>query len=237
MGYGTFYGVGVGPGDPELLTLKAHRLLRSAPVICIPKRNLSDDGYALGIVRRYLDPGRQELLELEFPMTRDPDRLAPYWDRNAAVIHERVAAGKDCVFITEGDPLLYSTFLYMLDVIRSRHPAVPVEVVPGVSSFLGAAARVQVPLGAGGERLALVTDLDGEEDARQLLERFDSVIFFKVNAALRHVLPALDRTGLTRKAVWVHKATAPDQEEVVTDVTTLPQRGKLPYLSLLLVRK
>ncbi|BDG61558.1 precorrin-2 C(20)-methyltransferase [Caldinitratiruptor microaerophilus] len=237
MGYGTLYGVGVGPGDPELLTLKAHRLLRSAPVICIPKRNLSDDGYALRIVRPFIDPGRQELLELEFPMTRDPEKLAACWDRNATLIHGRVAAGKDCVFITEGDPLLYSTFLHVLDLIRERYPAVPIEVVPGVSSSLGAAARVQMPLGAGGERMALVTDLEGEEDARDLLQRFDSVVFFKVNSTLRHVLAALDRTGLTDRAVWVHKATAPGLEEVVTDVRTLPRRGRLPYLSLLLVRK
>ena len=237
MAPGTFYGVGVGPGDPELLTLKAHRLLRSAPVICIPKRNLSDDGYALGIVSRYLDPGRQELLSLEFPMTRDPDRLRPYWDRNVAAIYERIRAGKDCVFITEGDPLLYSTFVNMFDLLRQRHPEVPVEVVPGVSSFLGAAARVQMPLGMGGERMAVVTDVGSEEDALRLLSEFDTVVFLKVNSTLPHVLPALRRAGLLGRAVWVHKATAPGAEEIVTDVEALPDRGRLPYLSLLLVRR
>jgi len=233
---GTLFGVGVGPGDPELLTMKAHRLVTTSPVICVPKRNLKDDGFAAGIVRRYLRPGQQEVLDLEFPMTRDWSRLKPYWDRNAAAIWERLERGLDCVFITEGDPFLYSTFIYLYDYMRHQHPDLEVEVVPGVSSFLAAAARVGMPLANQYERIAIIPDVGSAAEARALLEQFDTVVFLKVNGYFEHVYQALEDLGRVGEARFVKKVSAPGQEEVVADVRLL--RGqKLEYLSLLLVGK
>src|SRR5436190_23575684 len=108
---GHFYGVGVGPGDPELLTLKAHRILTTAAVVCAPKRNYSADGYAYGIIKGFINTEKQELLELIFPMSKDRARLIPYWEENIEQIMVRIREGKDCAFITEGDPFLYSTFI------------------------------------------------------------------------------------------------------------------------------
>lgn len=233
---GTLYGIGVGPGDPELLTLKAHRLLTGAPVVCLPKRSLADDGYAAAIVKGFLRPDQQEVLSLEFPMIRDWERLRPYWDKNVAQIFERISQGKDCVFITEGDPFMYSTFIYMHDYMRQLHPAVQVEVVPGVTSFLAAAAVTHTPVANKLERIAIIPDVTDAADARRVLEQFDTVVFMKVNSVFDFVLQALEETGLTDKAVFVKKVSAPGLEEVVRDVRTL-QGKKLEYLSLLLVRK
>lgn len=233
---GRLYGVGVGPGDPELITLKVHRLLTTAPVVCVPKRNLKDDGYAAGIVRQFLRPAEQEILYLEFPMTRDWERLKPYWDANTAAIWERLERGLDCVFITEGDPFMYSTFIYMYEYMRAQHPDVEIEVVPGVSSFLAAAARVGMPLANQLERIAIIPDVESVEDARRVLEQFDTVVFLKVNSVFDQVYEALEGLGLVEKARYVKKVTAPGLEEVVADIRSL--RGqKLEYLSLLLVRK
>lgn len=233
---GRLYGVGVGPGDPELITLKVHRLLTTAPVICLPKRNLKDDGYAATIVKPFLQPDRQELLSLEFPMTRDWERLKPYWDRNTAEIWSRLEQGLDCVFITEGDPFMYSTFIYMYEYMRQQHPEVEIEVVPGVSSFLAAAARFGMPLANKYDRIAIIPDVADAADARKVLEQFDTVVFLKINSVFNEVYEALESLNLVDCARYVKKVSAPGLEEVVEDIRAL--RGqRLEYLSLLIVRK
>lgn len=232
---GTFWGVGVGPGDPELLTLKAHRVLTESPVICIPKQGFSADGYAYGIVKGFLNPARQELLELIFPMTKDIQRLRPYWDRNVGAITERLEAGKDCAFITEGDPLLYSTFTPMYQLLRARHPGVPIRVVPGITSISGVTAQALVPLAHGNERLAVIPATYGDKRLRQVLQEFDSIALMKINSVFDQVLDLLEELDLVSCSVYVKKATA-SEEEMVHDIRSL--RGKkLEYLSLLLVRK
>lgn len=232
---GTFWGVGVGPGDPELLTLKAHRLLRESPVICIPKQGLSADGYAFGIVKEFLDPSKQELLELIFPMTKDLERLRPIWDKNLSQVLERLAAGKDCVFITEGDPMLYSTFMPMYQLLRARHPEVNIRAVPGVSSVTSVAAQGLVPLAYGNERLAIIPATYGDERLRQVLIEFDCIALMKVNSVFDQVLDLLEELDLVDCAVFIKKASS-REEEIVRNVRSL--RGKkLEYLSMLLVKK
>lgn len=232
---GTFWGIGVGPGDPELLTLKAHRVLTHSPVICVPKQGFSVDGFAYGIVKGFLDPIQQELLELIFPMTKDIERLRPFWDRNVRAIMERLEAGKDCAFITEGDPLLYSTFTPVFQLLRARHPEVPIRVVPGVSSLSAVAARAMVPLAHGNERLAVIPATYGDKRLRDALEQFDSIALLKINSVFDQVLDLLEELNLVDSAVFVKKASA-QEEEIVWDVRSL--RGKkLEYLSLLLVKK
>ena len=232
---GTFWGVGVGPGDPELLTLKAHRILTESPVVCIPKQGFSADGYSYSIVKGYLDPGRQELVELVFPMTKDLERLRPYWEQNLRAIMERIGAGKDCAFITEGDPLLYSTFTNIYQLLSRQHPEVPVRVVPGVTSISAVSAQVMTPLAHGNERLAVIPATYGDPRLRQVLQEFDSVALMKVNSVFDQVLDLLEELGLIECAVYVKKATA-GEEEIVRDIRSL--RGKkLEYLSMLLVKK
>ena len=234
-GLGCFYGVGVGPGDPELLTLKAYRVMTTAPVICVPKRGYSADGYAYSIVRDLFDPVRQEMLELVFPMRRDRSQLLPYWEQNLSEIMERINAGKDCAFITEGDPFLYSTFIFMHDMMRERHPEVHVDVIPGITSITAASCRT-IPLANGDERIAIIpATYDEMEHLRQVLRDFDSVVLMKVNSVFDQVLDLLEEEGLADNAVFVKKVGAPE-EEVVYDVRSL--RGKkIEYLSIMLVHK
>lgn len=232
---GRFYGVGVGPGDPELLTLKAHRILTTAAVVCAPKRNYSADGYAYNIIKGFVDPTKQELLELVFPMSKDRARLIPFWEENIAQIMERIREGKDCAFITEGDPFLYSTFIYMWEMMRERHPEVPVEVVPGVTSINACSCIADYPLANGDERIAVIPATYEVEKLRQVLREFDSVVLMKVNSVFEQVLHVLEEEGLVDAAVYVKKAGAPEQE-IVRDIRTLSGR-KLEYLSLIMVHK
>ena len=123
--YGRFYGVGVGPGDPELLTLKALRILQEVPLICTPRSVTSAESYAFDIVRGFLDEQKQEIIRIPFPVD-DEAGAAEVWHNAAATIEGHLSQGKDVAFITEGDPMLYSTFSYVLDRITSRYPDVTV---------------------------------------------------------------------------------------------------------------
>ena len=232
---GTFWGVGVGPGDPELLTLKAHRLITQSPVVCVPKQGFSADGYSFNIVKGYLDPSRQEVLELIFPMTKDLERLRPIWAENVAAIAERLEAGKDCVFVTEGDPFLYSTFTPMFRLLRTRRPDLSIKVIPGVTSISAVTAQTLTPMAHGDERIAIIPATYGDERLRSVLEEFDSIALMKVNSVFDQVLDLLEQLDLVDCSVYVKKASA-EEEEIVQDIRSL--RGKkLEYLSMLLVRK
>ena len=134
------YAVGVGPGDPELLTLKAARVLRAADVIVAPTGTAEAASYALGIVAGHLDRSRQLVLERVFPMSRDEQELQPHWEATASEVAGHVRAGRTVAFVTIGDPLLYSTFLYLLRSLRERHADIAVEIIPGITSVGAAAA-------------------------------------------------------------------------------------------------
>lgn len=229
------YAVGVGPGDPELLTRKAERILREVPVICAPTANPVDSSYALSIVEQFLDRSRQEVIVQVFPMRKDQTGLAEFWETAAAEVAERVRRGNDVAFITIGDPFLYSTFLYLYRIFRDRYPDIPVEVVPGISSINAAAVAAGLPLGMAAERIAIIPAAFAEENLRRTLSEFDTVVLMKVSRVFDGIYELLKELGLEHKAVFVSRVGAPE-EEVVFDLETLVGR-KLDYLSLLIVKK
>jgi precorrin-2/cobalt-factor-2 C20-methyltransferase len=232
--YGCFYGVGVGPGDPELLTLKAQRILKQVPVICAPRSKTSQDSYAFNIVHDLIDTSRQEILRVTFP-TDDPDEAAEVWRDAAEKVAERLQQGKDVAFITEGDPMLYSTFSYVLESIRSEHPDFTVEIVPGVSSVMAAAASAAVPLVTHGQRLAILPAVYGIDDLRRAIASYDTIVLMKVNRTLLEALANLENLGLAGKGIYVRRATTA-REQVVRDLHQLSEED-LDYFSLLIIRK
>ena len=150
------YAVGVGPGDPELLTRKAERIIRAVPVVCAPTASPADSSYALAIVEPFLDRSRQEVIVQVFPMRKDQEGLEEFWEEAAAEVAEKVRQGREVAFITIGDPFLYSTFLYLYRILREKYPDIPVEVVPGISSINAAAVAAGIPLGLASERIAII---------------------------------------------------------------------------------
>lgn len=233
---GTLYGVGVGPGDPELITVKGLRILREVPVVAYPKKRMGEKSYAYGIVEGYLNPERQELLGLVFPMTRDRAVLERQWEEVVAQVWAVLADGKDVAFVTEGDPLFYSTFIHLSRRMKVRHPEVEVVAIPGVSSVNGAAARLDLPLADGDERLAVVPATEDLAALGRALDAFDCVVFLKVAKVLDGLIGLLRERNLLDKAAVVTKATAPGEERIVTDVASLEGK-ELEYLTLMVVRK
>ncbi|HEY9072563.1 MAG TPA: precorrin-2 C(20)-methyltransferase, partial [Desulfobaccales bacterium] len=146
---GTLYGIGVGPGDPDLITLKAVRLLQHVPHIFASCSTKNSYSLALNIVRPHLNGAGIE--HLPFPMTKEPQVLKEAWEKNAARVLEVLNSGSDAAFITLGDPLTYSTFGYLLKTLKRLNPEVQAVTVPGITSYAAAAARTHIPLTEGEE--------------------------------------------------------------------------------------
>jgi precorrin-2/cobalt-factor-2 C20-methyltransferase len=222
----TIYAVGVGPGDPELLTRKAERIICQSPVVCAPTGAADAASYALSIV---------EVITRVFPMMKKGPELEAAWDAAANEVIERIDKEEDVAFITIGDPCLYSTFLYIYRIIRAKRADIPVEIIPGISSINAAAAVAGIPLGIAGERIAILPATYENDELRKTLEQFDTVVLMKVSRVFDRVYALLQELDLTDRAVFVRRVCSP-QQEVVFDISTLVGR-ELDYLSMLIVRR
>ena len=235
MTMGTLYGIGVGPGDPEWMTVKAVRILSTCRHVCVPKSAVTADSVALEIARNYLRPDAV-VHEQSYPMTADPQVLRDHWQRAAGEVHAILARGEDCCFLTLGDALLYSTYIYLLRELQAIEPALQVVTVPGVTAFSAAAALTNRPLGEGKQLLTIVPASDDLNEFAAALDRGGTVVLMKVGRRLAAVLDELECRGLLEQTIFVSRAGLP-QQQVETDVRRL--RG-LPdeagYLSILIIQ-
>jgi precorrin-2/cobalt-factor-2 C20-methyltransferase len=229
----TFYGVGVGPGDSELITRKAERVLRTVDWIFMPAGARSGASF----VRRIVEP--LELPEAKFRpvslcMVRDRSADRHAYARAAAEILEELRGGKSVAWVTEGDPLFYSTFLHVHEALR-RYPDVRIEIVPGITSVSAAAARAGIPVARLDERVAMVPACYGVERLPALFDEFATVFLLKVNTVLDQLLAELRTLRGGVEAVYLENIGTP-AERIVTDLESL--RGQeVPYFSLVLLRR
>ena len=227
---GTLYGIGVGPGDPELLTLKAARVIKETPVIAVPITQPGGESYALSIASPFLQP-EQSVLKLLFPMVKDVAAKRSYRQAAAQAVANELAAGQDVAFLTEGDPLLHSTFIYVLQHLAS---AFPVEIIPGVSSVMAAAAQAKLPLVNADQRLAIIpATFENMGDLRQIFRDFDTVVLLKFHRRLDQLLALLDELELGERTILVERASHP-AGRVIRDTGSL-HGASIHYLSLLIV--
>jgi len=241
---GVFYGVGIGPGDPDLLTTQALGILSRVKVIFVPKAKITDEGLALTIVLRALtggdkaggkSPMRAELRELVFPMSKDPEVLRPAWEAARTAVLEVLRQGTDCAFITLGDTAIYSTYMNLVDVLQKTEPGLRIVTAPGISSFSQAAAGLNLSLVEKAEKMAVLPCLSDVEGMRPDLERFDTVVLMKVGrrfAALREMLRSM---GLLAHSHLALKLGTP--EEILTSDLESVDAEKVTYMSLVIVRK
>lgn len=231
---GKFYGIGVGPGDPDLLTLKAYRALQGVDVICVPKSAADKDSLALNVVNKALAK-EFNYLELSFPMSRDREVLERCWAEAGEAVAARVKEGQHVAFVSIGDPMFYSTYGYVLAHLKKYHPGLETETIPGITSIAASSAFVNTPLTEGEENLVVLPAAYGIEGLREILSKFDNVVLMKVNRRFEEVLELLKEMGLSDKAAYVSRCGHADQYFTL-DLEDL--RGqKLDYMSLLIIKK
>ncbi len=243
---GRLFVIGIGPGDPELLTLKAARVLKQVSCVIVPKGREEGSSLALSIVRKALSLEGKEIVETHFPMQKtvqsskfevqseNTNDLNAKWNETAETVLNRLDKGIDAAFITIGDPSIYSTFFYLYDRLLERRPSLSIEIVPGISSINAAAARAGISLGLGNERIAILP-ANYLESLRETLEQFDTVVLMKVSKVFGEVKDMLKRMGLSSNAVYVARAGMED-EAVFKDIGQVVEKD-LNYFSLLIVRK
>ncbi len=233
---GTLYAVGIGPGDPELLTLKAVRLIKDNDLILVPKGKEDGESLALNIVRQSVELDGKELREIHFPMTKggkgsQRDLLLP----EARKLLSDMDAGRDAVFITLGDPMLYSTFFHLLDAVSSIDEDVRVLLVPGVSSVMAACAATGQALALSSDKVAIIPAIykEGKEGLRHALLEFDTVVLMKTHRVMDDVKGQLRDMGLMESAWYVARAGQP--EEVVKPLSEVSD-DDLDYFSIVIVK-
>jgi precorrin-2/cobalt-factor-2 C20-methyltransferase len=230
---GTLYGIGVGPGDPELITLKALKVLQRVPQIfasCSSKNNYS---LALNIVRCHLNGAGIE--HLPFPMTREPQILQEAWEENARRVLEVLGAGKDAAFVTLGDPLTYSTFGYLLKTLKRLNPEVPVITIPGITSYSAAAALTHTPLTEGEESFYLVSGALGAARLREVVDKSDNIVLLKTYRNFGEIYQALEELDLLDRATCISRCGL-EGETVVENMRDFKGQP-MPYLSMIIIKK
>jgi precorrin-2/cobalt-factor-2 C20-methyltransferase len=225
---GKLYGVGLGPGDPELMTLRAHRLIAGATVVAYPAL-AGAASFARSIAADVIPSDAHEIV-MDVPMSVERAPAQAAYDKGAAEIAEVLESGNDVICLCEGDPFFYGSFMYLFARLSEQFE---VEVVPGVTSITTCAARAGMPLAARNERLTILPGPLPEDELRARIEGAESVAIMKVGRHLAKIKGVIDGLGLTERAVYVERASLP--EEVVLPLADAPE--KAPYFSMILLTK
>ncbi|VTX61697.1 Cobalt-precorrin-2 C(20)-methyltransferase [uncultured Leptotrichia sp.] len=228
MKRGKFYGIGVGVGDPENITVKATKKLHEVDVIVLPEAKSGEGSTAFNIVREYLKPGVEQMF-LEFPMIKDVEVRKVFRKNNADKVSAELEKGKNVAFLTIGDPMTYSTYTYVLEHIADD---VEVETVAGITSFNSIAARLNVPLMIGDEDLKVVS-VNRKTDIYKEIENNDNLVLMKISRNFEKIKKAIIETGNKENAVIVSDC-GKDNEVIYWDIESVEE---VPYFSTMILKK
>ena len=229
---GTLYGISVGTGDPDLITVKGVRLLQQVSVVTFPMGLGNQPGIAQRIISPWLT-AEQETWSLPFPYVQNETELQLAWKQAAEQVWSYLQQGKDVAFACEGDISFYSTFTYLAQTLTYHYPSVKIETVPGVCSPMAAASVLNLPLTIRNQRLVILPALYTLEDLEQTLRWADIVVLLKVSSVYPQVWEILRRFNLLKHAWVVERATQPGQ--VIYDELEEQSNLQLSYFSLLIV--
>ncbi len=231
--YGKLYGIGIGPGDPRLLTLRAQEILAKVDTVFVPKASEDGTSLARSIIEQTASRPK-DFVELTFPMTKDRKTLTAYWQKAAKKIAREVRKNKNVAFVTIGDPFIYSTYIYLFKTLRRDFPDIEIETVPGISAFNAAASRARVPLAEGNEKIAILPVTQDLKGLRGALKEFNTVVLMKVGSKLDKVICLLEEMELIKSSVLISRVGQPD-EVILRNLSSLKNK-KLGYLSVIIVK-
>jgi len=239
---GKFIGIGVGPGDPELITIKAVKALKMVDVVSVPKAHADTPSIALGMVKHILEERKKppEVLELVFPMTKDELEVKRLWAKNAGIVAEKVENGKVIAFITLGDPMFYSTFIYLFQSLRQKYPEVKLEIIPGVTSLTACAASAKIPLAEKEEVIAIIPSDFDYKLIEETAKHADNLVFMKCAHRFKDLVPILERSSFTKNSTiaLVRRCSMPEEQVIVGKLGDV-QSWEIPedYFSMAIVKR
>jgi len=234
-------GIGVGPGDPELLTVKAAKAIQNADTIMCPASGEDRPSIALSIVSSLIDKSKtQKIVKLIFPMTKDKDILEQTWKKNAKIMAETVLSGKNVVYLTVGDPYLYSTWIYMHKDLKENYPDMEISVIPGIVSMFTFASKVGVSIAEGAEKVAIIPSCYDLSSVKEIAKNSESMIFLKDGRYFDKVIEVLKESGFPDNSIFAIGQDLGTENEIIRKMTlgevndgTLTTK----YFSILVVKR
>lgn len=224
---GKLYGLGIGPGDPELLTLKAHRILTTVAVIAYPTLE-NGKVLARAIVADFIRPDQ---IEIPMPLPFSVERSSqPYYDKGAERIAEHLNLGRDVAVLCVGDPMLYGTFMYIFNRLCYRFS---IEIVPGISSVMASAAMLGVPITYRNDVFSILPATLEADVLCDRLRNVDAVAIIKIGRHFPKIHRILEELGLLERALYIERATLPNQQ--IIPIKELDPKGVVTYWSLILI--
>ena len=234
-------GIGVGPGDPDLLTVKAVKAIQNADTIMCPASNEDRPSIALSVVSSLIDKSKnQEIVKLIFPMTKDKAILEKHWKENSKIMADKVLSGKNVVYLTVGDPYLYSTWIYMHREIEAKHPEMKIRVIPGIVSMFTFASKVGISIAEGAEKVAIIPSCYDLSSVKEIAKNSEVLVFLKDGRYFDQVIDLLKESGFPENSIFAIGQDLGTDHEIIRKMTlgevnddTLTTK----YFSILVVKR
>lgn len=232
--------VGCGPGDPELLTIKALNLIKEADVIFVPTSKSDKPSIALSIVAKYINKSTK-IINLVFPMIKDKNSLKEYWKKNTSEISEIVRTGKKTLYLTVGDPSLYSTWIYIHRELKNNHKDIEIEIIPGITSIFAFAAESKISLVEGDEHLSVVPACYDLNKVKNTVKSSDTIVFLKDGRYFDNVINMLSETGFGDESQIAIAQDVSTKENILEIKQLKDLKGKKQpsqtYFSIMVVKR
>ncbi len=233
--------VGCGPGDPELLTVKAVNSIKNADVIMCPTSKEGKPSMALSVVSSIVaEANKQEIVNLVFPMTKDKEILENTWKKNARILADSVISGKKVVYLTVGDPYLYSTWIYLHREITKEHPEIKITVIPGIVSMFTFASKVGISLAEGAEKMAVIPSCYDLSRVKEIAKNCDTMVFLKDGHYFDQVIKLLREAGFSENSVFAIGQDLGTDQEIVRKMTlgeVTSETITTKYFSIMVVKR
>ena len=234
-------GIGVGPGDPDLLTVKAVKAIQDADIIMCPASKEDRPSIALSIVSSLIDKSKnQEIIKLIFPMTKDKDVLEETWKKNAKIMANKVLLDKNVVYLTVGDPFLYSTWIYMHKDLKENYPTMEISVIPGIVSMFTFASKVGISIAEGAEKVAIIPSCYDLSSVKEIAKNSETMVFLKDGRYFDQVINVLKESGFPNDSIFAIGQDLGTENEIIRKMTlgevndnTLTTK----YFSILVVKR
>ncbi len=212
--------VGCGPGDPELLTVKAVNAIKNADVIMCPTSKEGKRSIALSVISSLINQEKKpEIIHLVFPMTKDSDTLKNTWEKNSQIIAEKTNSNKKVVYLTVGDPYLYSTWIYLHRELSIKHPEIKITVIPGIVSMFTFASKVGISLAEGAEKMAVIPSCYDLTKVKEIAKNCDTMIFLKDGRYFDQVINLIREAGFSDESIFAIGQDLGTDHEIVRKLT------------------